>query len=34
MANQAVIIKEMMDRYFPEAVQSAPNQEDMSVPEI
>jgi len=34
MANQAVIIKEMMNRYFPEAIQSEPNQPDMAVPEI
>ncbi len=34
MANQAVIIKEMMDKYFPEAIQSEPNQPDMVVPVI
>ena len=34
MANQAVIIKEMMDKYFPEAIQSEPNQTDMAIPEI
>ena len=34
MANQAVIIKEMMDKYFPEAIQSEPNQKDMAIPEI
>ena len=34
MANQAVIIKEMMSKYFPEAIQSEPNQPDMAVPEV
>ncbi len=34
MADQAVIIKEMMDRYFPEAIQSEPNQADMAIPEV
>ena len=34
MADQAVIIKEMMDRYFPEAIQSEPNQPDMAIPEV
>jgi hypothetical protein len=34
MAEQAVIIKEMMDKYFPEAIQSEPNQPDMEIPEI
>jgi len=34
MADQAVIIKEMMDKYFPEAIQSEPNQADMEIPEI
>lgn len=34
MADQVVIVKEMVDRYYPEAVQSEPNQEDMAVPEV
>jgi len=34
MADQAVIIKEMMDKYFPEAIQSEPNQADMAIPEV
>ncbi len=34
MANQAVIIKEMMSKYFPEAIQSEPNQPDMAVPKV
>jgi hypothetical protein len=33
MARQASIVKEMVERYFPEAVQSEPNQPDMCVPE-
>jgi hypothetical protein len=34
MADQVVIVKEMVDRYFPEAIQSEPNQADMAIPEI
>ncbi|RKX75973.1 MAG: peptidase [Spirochaetes bacterium] len=34
MGDQAIIIKEMMDKYYPEAIQSKPNQEDMAIPEI
>ena len=33
MAGQAAIIKEFVTKYFPEAVQSEPNQSDMHVPE-
>jgi hypothetical protein len=32
MAHQAVIVKEFMERYMPEAIQSKPNQPDMEVP--
>lgn len=33
MARQASIVKEMVERYYPEAVQSEPNQPDMCIPE-
>lgn len=33
MADQAVIIKEIMDKYYPGAIQSEPNQPDMAIPE-
>lgn len=32
MAGQAAIVKEFITRYFPEAVQSKPNQPDMHIP--
>ncbi len=34
MARQVTIIKEMVDKYYPEAIQSEPNQPDMGVPVV
>jgi len=34
MARQAAIVIEMVKRYYPEAIQSEPNQPDMHIPEV